>query len=316
MLVCLQLNDILRCKEVVEHFAKTQREFKIIQTKWAVIEEAVNVLKMFFLATKELQGVQFTLSDFYGHLIALKENLTIYLSAAHHFSDLAKHLAAELDKRLSMLKKNPLMICAVFLDRRYSSELNRDETALAIRTLVKMWEEIRSEHLSSSISNDENNEDNGDNVSFRFADRASAIEAYFNAKGVHLQEPEQTDRQNPDYATSNAKMYEFLHEFDHRFGRIPASQNILDFWERKKTEYPEIYLLSTVINAVPPTQSTTERSFSSLSFVYDDKRTKLSLVLLEQILIIKLNKDLVLDIFDENLKAIKCKTTSLIPSNI
>lgn len=304
-----QLNDISQCKEMVEHFAKTQREFKIIQTKWAVILEVVNVLKMFFLTTKELQGVSFTLSDFYGHLIALKENLTTYLNSVHHLSDLAKHLAIELDKRLPMLKKNPLMICAVFLDRRYSSELNRDERALAVRTLVKMWEEIRSEHFSNSTSDNENND--GDVGSYRFADPASAVEAYFASKGVQLQEPDKTDRSNPDYSTSNARMYDILYEFDNQIGRIPATQNVLQFWQEKKTEHPEIYLLSTTINAVPPTQSTTERSFSTLSFVYDDRRTRLSLVLLEQILIIKLNKDLALEIFDENLEVIERKKNSV-----
>lgn len=103
--IYFQLNDILQCKEVVEHFAKTKREFKIVQTKWPVIEEAVSVLKMFFLTTKELHGVSFTLSDFYGHLIALKEFLKDNLNAGHQLSDLTIHLATELDKRLPMLKK-------------------------------------------------------------------------------------------------------------------------------------------------------------------------------------------------------------------
>ncbi|XP_055306517.1 uncharacterized protein LOC129570818, partial [Sitodiplosis mosellana] len=295
------LNDLLQCKGMVDHFAKTQREFKIIQTKWAVIEEVVSVLKMFFLTTKKLQDVNFTLSDFYGHLIALKENLTNYLHSNQQLSDLATHLQTELNNRLPMLKKNPLMICAVFLDRRYSSELSRDEKALAVRTLVKMWEEIRMEHFANGNGDTENN---NDDLSFRFDDHASVIEAYFNSKGVHLQEPEKTDRENPDYTTSNAAMYEILNEFDSQIGRIPASQSVLEFWHKKKTEYPEVYLLSTTINAVPPTQSTTERAFSTLSFVYDDKRTKLSMVLLEQILIIRLNKDLTLDIFEENLMAI------------
>lgn len=83
-----QLNDILQCKEMVNHFAKEEKEFKIVQTKWPLIEEAVKVLKMFFLTTKELQRVDFTLSDFYGHLLALKENIKSYLNNAPQMSDL------------------------------------------------------------------------------------------------------------------------------------------------------------------------------------------------------------------------------------
>lgn len=173
-----------------------------------------------------------------------------------------------------------------------------------------MWEEIRTEHFSNGNGDTESIDDDG---SFHFADHESAIEAYFNSKSVHLQEPEKTDRQNTDYTTSNATMYEILYKFDSQIDRIPATQNVLEFWHKKKNEFPEIYLLSTTNDAVPPTQSTTERAFSTLSFVYDDKRTKLSLVLLEHILIIRLNKDLALEIFEENLKAITCKKNDPVP---
>lgn len=298
-----QLHDIIQCKGIVDHFAKKERLFAIIQSKWTLIEEAVRVLKMFFLMTKELQRIDFTLSDFYGYLIAVRENLQNYLNNIPQTSTLATCLQTELNKRLPMLNKNPVMLCAVFLDRRYSSELNKDEKALAIRTLLKIWDEMRELHKNdNSVGNDMND-------SFQFADNASVLEAYFNSKGVGLMVPANSKDGKPNYSLSNADMYENLQNFDEKFGRQPTTKNVLEFWKEQKIVYPEIYSLSTVINAIPPTQATTERCFSSLNFIFDEKRTKLSMVLLEQILLIRLNVDIVLEIFKEDLEIIKNKKT-------
>lgn len=278
--------------------------FKIIQSKWPVIEEAVQLLKLFFFTTKQLQRINFTLSDFYGHLLALKENVKIFLDKNRPISNLAICLQTEFNRRLPMLNKNPLMICAVFLDRRYSSELNTDEKALAIRTLAKLWEDFRSERENNNSSN---NNENGDNESFQFAKNADVLESYFTSKGVQLMVPTCTNNGEPNYSISNAEMINILQFFDEKEGRQQTSKNLLDYWQEQKTIYPEIYMLSTVINAVPPTQASTERCFSSLNFIFDTKRYKLSLTLLEQILLIRLNKDLLLKIFAEDLESIKNK---------
>lgn len=308
MSVWFQLHDILQCKEMVDHFAKKERLFEIIQTKWPIIEEAVKILKMFFFTTKELQRIDFTLSDFYGYLLALKENLKNYLNQASQISDLAICLRTELNTRLPMLNKNPLMLCAIFLDRRYSSELSTDEKSFAIRTLLKMWEEVRLEHNNNDIIE---NDDNivlyiYGNESFQFGDNASVLEAYFNSKGVELMtSANNCNNGDINHSLSNAAMYNILRNFDEKVGRQQTNKKVLEFWQEQKFVFPEIYLLSTIINAVPPTQVTTERCFSALNFIFDEKRTELSLVLLEQILLIRLNKDLVSTIFAEDFESIR-----------
>lgn len=236
-------------------------------------------------------------------MLALKENLRMYLNNAPQISDLAACLQIELNTRLPLLKKNPMMLCAVFLDRRYSSELTVDERAFTIRTILKLWDEVKLEN------NNNNNTENEPNVndSFEFADNASVLESYFSSKGVDLMAPEDSHDGKPNYNLSNAAMYNILHSFDETVGRQPVNKNVLEFWKEQRFAYPEIYLLSTIINAIPPTQSTTERCFSSLNFIFDNKRTKLSMILLEQILLIRLNKELVESIFEEDLALIKSK---------
>lgn len=230
-------------------------------------------------------------------------------------SNLATCLQMEFNRRLPMLNRNPLMICAVFLDRRYSTELNADERALAIRTLVKMWADFRSEHNynnenNNSENNNSENSNNDDsnaehNSSYQFEKNATVLESYFNAKGIQLVQPDNAGNcidGEPNYNISNAEMIEIRQFFDEKEGRQHVKKNVIDYWHERKAKYPEIYLISKVINAVPPTQASTERNFSSLNFIFDKKRSRLSLPLLEQILLVRLNKDLMLQIFEQDLE--------------
>lgn len=296
------MNDILRNKQIIDYFALKERIFQVVQQHWTEIEEGVQVLKIFYVTTKALQRVDFTLSDFYGYLIVLKENIKQFLQNAEQQTNLATCLQSELINRMPMLMKNPMMICAVFLDRRYSSELNPDEKVFAIRTLIKIWEQIRSDEIKMN----ENSEMDGD-IEFKFPDNASVLEQYFSSKGVDLEDKNETINGRANFSINNARMYDILEQFDKNVGRQHATKGVLEYWEEKKAIFPEIYLLSTVINAIPPTQATTERCFSSLNFIYDEKRTRLSLTLLEQILLIRLNKDMVFDIFEEDLNLIAKK---------
>lgn len=266
--VSFQLNDILRCKDVVTHFAKTERVFKAVGENFSIIEEAVRVLKMFFITTKALEQVDFTLSDFYGYLLVLKENLKNYLESVTQVSNLADCLQTELESRLPMLVKNPLMLCAIFLDRRYSTELSRDEKELAVRTLIKIWEEIETER--GAKQSDINTNNNDIQQPFEFADNNSVLEAYFRTKGVELVAASQSSNGEANFELSNAEMYNKLENFDEKIGRHHASKNVLEYWEEQKSIFPEIYLLSTIINAVPATQATTERCFSALDFIFDE----------------------------------------------
>lgn len=206
--VSFQLNDILRCKDVVTHFAKTERVFKAVGENFSIIEEAVRVLKMFFITTKALQQVDSTLSDFYGYLLVLKENLKNYLESVTQVSNLADCLQTELESRLPMLVKNPLMLCAIFLDRRYSTELSRDEKELAVRTLIKIWEEIKTER--GAKQSDINTNNNDIQQPFEFADNNSVLEAYFRTKGVELVAASQSSNGEANFELSNAEMYNKL----------------------------------------------------------------------------------------------------------
>lgn len=290
----------MHCKDIIDHFAANEAVFKMVKTKWPVIVEAVCILKMFYVTTKALQEPNFTLSDFFGYLLVVQVKLRECEKDSSRVSNLATFLQTELTLRLPMLTKNPLMLCAIFLDRRFSSELSTDERALAIKTLVDIWakERVEKEDLI-----DQNNEQASESENI-----ASVLEAYFCSKGVELMNlpttTNQSDDSEPNFAITNIQMHMKLDQFDKQIGRQHPTKSVLQFWEEQKLSSPEIYHLSTIINAIPSTQAPVESYFSTLDFVYDEHRTRLSLPLLEQILLIKLNKEMVQGIFWKQLQTV------------
>lgn len=75
--------------------------------------------------------------------------------------------------------------------------------------------------------------------------------------------------------------------------RCNSSINVLDFWKAKKYVYPELYKIAVVVLAIPCTQVSVERAFSALVLVLTKSRTRLSPENLTDILMVRLNADLI-----------------------
>lgn len=297
--------DLIRCKRAIEYFAnkenyKHMRVFQVILQKWSIIEEAAKILEMISRTTKALQQKSFTLSDFCGYLIVLKQNLIDYIQKTNSCFDLAQCLLQELEKRLPQLMTNPMMLCAVYLDRRISTELSERETELAKITLTRVWRQIQENIIIDESIEGDNQVDN--EKDYQFPDNNSVLEKYFNDKGLVAENQNETDdeKTEPDYKMKTDQLLLVFDKFEKSFGRLHATTPILEFWEAQKEKFPEMYILSTVVNAIAPSQSRTERDFSVLGFVYSDRRHNLKLSTLESILLLKLNTDLTLDIFAED----------------
>ncbi|CAK9296366.1 unnamed protein product [Gordionus sp. m RMFG-2023] len=87
--------------------------------------------------------------------------------------------------------------------------------------------------------------------------------------------------------------------------KICAKKHLVNLWRRIKSlttpilsddissdelEHPELYILSKILFAVPATQVSVERSFSHLKFILSPHRSRMSEQLLEDIMLIRLNK--------------------------
>lgn len=271
---------------------------KLLLEKFVIVEEIVAVLEVIYEATVLLQKPEFGLSDFFGCWIIIGVKLKPFTLNSNQQTDLAQRLANELDTRKEMLLNNDSMTAAIFLDRRFSVELTQDQKENAKSALMKVWKRIQESSQSQLTTETvENSEKKETYVDF--------LEKYFKEKGsISVSNNNQSDQ--IDYSKGELEMNAIFNKFDIEYqARLPPNINILQFWEDIKTDFPELYLIASIINAIPPTQCIIESDFSVLSFVFSNKRYTLDQKTLENIMLIKLNRPLFYAVTSADMQALQ-----------
>lgn len=69
--------------------------------------------------------------------------------------------------------------------------------------------------------------------------------------------------------------------------------DVLKYWANEKIRRPEMYRLAMVVLSAPSTQITVERAFSALKLVLTDHRRRLGDKRIQNIMVLKLNPDLI-----------------------
>lgn len=304
------------CTEAINHFAKEESTFKTIAQKMPVIQEAIKILKIPFEVTKSLQKSDCTLSDFYGMCIAMREKLKINVNKQNNKTNLAKCLLNGFEKRRSKMIRNEAMLACVYLDRRFSADLEEREIELAKMTLCNLWEKVRNSKAARSNTapqrevetpNDEDEEDGFDMAKY-FQSKGLFTAGTFESQNGQASVPttEQSSAENkPNYNKSKSEFLILLDEFEQKYQFIDHKTSILKFWEEQKENFPEIHVIANILLGIPPSQAAIERAFSQFGFVYECHRTQLSPDLLEAILLIKLNKDLAHSVFNDDQTKLK-----------
>lgn len=270
----------MHCKNAIIYFAKQKKAikcFELLLFKWPIVVELLEVLKLPFDVTNAVQHSAFTLSDFYGSWLKMKRDLEKLVQNQEALSGFAKIFSEKVQERNSILLNNSAMICAVYLDPRFKFKLTSEEVQIAKTSLESLHQRIKVLNDSQPESEAGDEDD-----SFEAECVASGLpRAYYGDSGKNTTE------------TVHGNTLEEIFESYDKIERQHHKNPILEFWNNRKDEYPELYQLACVIHSIPPTQATVERAFSTLGYIYNPKRTRLSPTMLENILLIRLNKDLV-----------------------
>lgn len=136
----------MKCRNVIEHFSKTNKSCKLLLRKLNASEEMKDVLHVPYLTTVLLQKNDFTLSDFYGCFQIIEITLKRMIdSPQRKITNLAQRLMECIYNRKSKLIDTPLMICAIFLDPRYKCtiESNHEKVQLAKMTIERIWNRMK-----------------------------------------------------------------------------------------------------------------------------------------------------------------------------
>lgn len=202
-----------------------------------------------------LQRKDYTLSDFFGDWLKTKRNLEMI---GH---DLARSILENMKKRESRILDNKLMLATVYLDPRYNFILNENQKTSAVIYLCELWCRLNEINPQENIISEEETDE--------FAKFLS------NSANV------------PQQLSITHRIEQFLQR-----PPINYKTNIIEYWEKLKCEEAELFKLRVALFAVAPTQVDVERSFSSLTFIFNNYRSRLNTELLSQLLILRLNYDL------------------------
>lgn len=285
--LCLQLKSLLDCRAICQlgEFKQLTKNRKkklhlLSDSEWIDVQELVDVLTHPYQVTQLLQKNDFTLSDFYAAWLELK------LRLQHSNHKLAKCLCDSMGAlKHGHLLENPLMHCSIFMDPRIKCDLVRDSQKSYVTKayLSKLYDRINEISSRGGSHNDMPAEKSTNKFEYSF------LTEYLNTL------------QCSETAKTGSNIFKLLDDYESGHSE-DLNVSILDFWEEKKLVWPELYQLANIVHAVPATQSSVERTFSTLSFVFGKLRSNLSPQILEDILIIKLNSDIFKSVFAEEMK--------------
>lgn len=287
------MDGVLNCESVMAAFPEEQL-CKLLLRRLPLVREIVECLKVMHEATVLSQKADFGLTEFYRCWVITKLKIQARINQRCK-TNLYAHLLKSIEKRERQLLDNNLMKCAMILDPRFCDELEGEHLMQTKEILVKIWS------LMKSIRNAEPNESNNMNQSANNSSNMDIFRNYMKNKGKHRQMVLESTTTDDEFLNSIDLFIERENTEDCTFD---DSWSILKFWESKKKSYPLLYEMAMVIFAIAPTQVTIERLFSVFAHIFNDHRTSLSQELLEDILIICLNKDLFEEVNSEDINCL------------
>jgi bifunctional polynucleotide phosphatase/kinase len=191
-------------------------------------------------------------------------------------NNLSNQLAAAMKAREMRLFENNPFKAALFLDPRFQVLLSSEEKKSAKEYLLKLWFKMSS-FLPTEAS-----------VTQTEKIRSSPEKEVENLMEKALREKEDELAATKSTSLIEKQIEHSLDSFEH-VERIDKDADILAWWESAKLSRPLLYQLAVVVLAMPATQVSVERSFSSLKFVLSPYRSSIRASVLEDILLVRAN---------------------------
>nr|XP_029713643.1 uncharacterized protein LOC115257827 [Aedes albopictus] len=239
---------------------------------WEFIDHYVQAFEPVYICTKKLQERHVSLCDFYiAWLMTISEVRNMFSNP------FTQRLTLALTDRLVKLKSSQVFQMALFMDPRLNylnSKLFTDDEKLHIQSCIKdTWNRIRKLTTTPcSGTAAENVESNcsqfDDFLTEMFGGTLSKI-----------------DQCTASSFAQQLKALDAEPRQDHTY-------NVFKHWLKRRESHPELFEVAMVVLATPSNQVSVERSFSALALVLTSHRAGLGQDALEDILIIKLNRDI------------------------
>lgn len=325
-----QLRGIYSCKNAVEYFSNKKVElFQLLFEKWNVLIEFLHILHIPYLTTISMQKKEFTLSDTYGVIKLIELSLNQYLTdrTLDQSTTLAEKLKINIKRRKQKLLDTPLMLCSIYLDPRFKCDLDVYPYKLLLvkKTLEDLWERISNEKNHDQVSNVNQSTSQGiegeatrsaalftnDDINHYF----EFLDQQYSKNGISSKSflNSETENETLDFSTDKSVIAEAMSKYEQFISgsRMKSNESILEFWKNNKHRFGlELSVIADTIFGIPPTQVDIERNFSALNFIFSKRRYNLKQNLLEEILLIHINKNKFYEINEEDIEKLQNKIES------
>ena len=248
------------------------------------------------LATQRLQQEQLFLGNFLAIWIKCKNALkklsgSLPAAVIKHMERLEKSTSYKTGSRkgqehLPPLFEYPVILAAIFMDPRYFTYLDEEQVQVAKDHLEKLWTRMEAmrkkwesteEEVETPSDTDKEVDMGSDSEDSGGKDEFDSFLKQKNAARITSLQERAAIRTILDTYYANTEM-------------VSAKTNILHWWHDKRVTHPELYALSSVALAVPATQVSVERLFSSLTFIFDPLRRNMDTSFLNDLLVLRNNK--------------------------
>lgn len=247
---------------------------------WNDLPGVVAVLKIISNKMIYLQKQNITMSDAYGVWLELE-----FLLKKIENCSFAAYMLEKLIYRRDQMKivDNDVMLAAMFLDLRFNRLLSKNQKERAIKHIQYLHEKIQQKkHLEIPVPSPIQRTVSSDDP---------------NVLEQILRNMESAERNLPVEVTADRSLNKEIEQYG-EIERANARTNVITEWQARKYDFPILYELAMVVLAVSPTQASVERNFSTLEFVLNKRRNRLTEENLESVLFVKLNKGLFYEAFD------------------
>ncbi|CAI6354472.1 unnamed protein product [Macrosiphum euphorbiae] len=266
----------------IDH-ANTNALLKLSVNEWTSIENLVKSLTPVREASLSLQRQDITLGDFYCTWLQTQNKLK------NIDSTVSNSIYQIMMVRQKLLLKNELFSAAIYLDPRFQVLLDYSDKNIAKEHLTKIYDLM----ISMNTAIDDNltlqglNNSEAEELNNSAGNDEPVIEDDFEL--FILNNNETAVPLGSNSFPTQAPIQLLLESFDN-ISREHYKTNIVEYWKQQQKSMPELYRLAQVLLAVPATQVSVERSFSSLKFILSDLRTNMTETILEDVMIIRGNK--------------------------
>ncbi|XP_050529688.1 uncharacterized protein LOC126899142 [Daktulosphaira vitifoliae] len=255
------IEGLLQCQHFCELMAPQNKLIFMNNESWSKLKDLYRALEPAKIACTKLQSEVLTPGD----TIAIWKKCILNTKKINN--NLSNKIVECMEHRQILLFDSDCFLSALLLDTRYNVLLTNFEIIRAKTHLVNLWKLIENDNFTSTS-------------------QVSTLSESFHSDYLELELRQYEKNNTREVLNENQALEDEIEKFLQK-PRDKQNESIMDVWDKYKMKYPKLYILSVIVLALPTTQVTVERLFSSVKFILSDQRARLNKNILDDLMVVR-----------------------------